>query len=240
MKKQTVIVVYGRMNPPTKGHESLIQKAVDIKKTGLPVNEPTNKNNWEKDSWHDKLSPKSKYFNDDTHVLFEKSDELNLNDAKVVVMVTETYIGSGKKVSSENKKRPVVRNPLKKENKVELIEKMVDKRSVKVITVPSLYSVFTEYPEEEYNVILVLGSDRVYGKERMKLVSKASAVVSVGRPETAYSSTQLKTLIRNDKLKKARNMVSNRILNNLFKKMTVKVIEGQEIHNEMRRTKRKT
>ena len=236
--KKTVIVVYGRMNPPTKGHENLIQKAVDIKKSGLPGKE-TKKSDWEKDIWHDKLSPKSKYFDDDTYVIFQQS-ELNLSDAKVVVMVTETYIGSGKKVSSENKKKPVVRNPLKKENKVELIESMVDKRSVKVVTVPSLYIVFTEYPEEEYNVILVLGSDRVYGKERMKLVSKASAVVSIGRPETAYSSTQLKTLIRNNKLNKARNMVSNRILDNLFKKMTIKVREGQGIHNEMRRTKRKT
>lgn len=233
MKKQTVIVVYGRMNPPTKGHESLIQKAVGIKTTGLPGKE-TKKIHWEKDIWHDKLSPKSTYFDKDTHVIFQQY-ELNLSDAKVVVMVTETYIGSGKKVSSDNKKKPVVRNPLKKENKVELIESMVDKRSVKVVTVPSLYSVFTEYPEEEYNVILVLGSDRVYGKERMKLVSKASAVVSVGRPETAYSSTQLKTFIRNNKLNNARKMVSNRILDNLFKKMTIKVREGQMMHNKLKK-----
>lgn len=231
MSKQTVIVVYGRMNPPTKGHENLIQKAIDMKKTGLPGKE-TKKSDWENERWQE--SPKSKYFDDDTHVIFQPINKTVLKDAKVVVMVTQTYIGSGKKVPSENKKKQVVRNPLKQEDKVELIESMVDKRSVKVVTVPSLYSVFKEYPETEYNVILVLGSDRVYGKERMKLISKASVVVSMGRPETSYSSTQLKTLIHNGKNENARKMVSNKIMKELFEKMIIKVREGQKIHDQMK------
>lgn len=234
--KKTVIVVYGRMNPPTKGHEQLIQKAVDIKKSGLPGKE-TNKDTWENTSWHEKLVQNNRHLNSDTHIIFKPFDKKSINNATVVVMVTKTYIGSGK-VSSENKKKSVVRNPLKPENKVQLIESMVDKRTVQVKTVTSLGNVFTEYPEDEYNVILVLGSDRVYGKERMKLISYASAVVSMGRPTTSYSSTKLKTLIRNKKKGEARNMVSSKIINELFRKMFVEVEEGQKIHNRLKRLKK--
>lgn len=223
---KTVIVVYGRMNPPTKGHEDLIKSAMRIKKTGLPGTK-TQQNKWFDKGWHENLSPK--YFNDDTHMVFHpNASQLNLNEAKVVVMVTESYVG--KKISSENKKKSVVRNPLKPENKVKMIRSMVDTRSVEVVTVPSLYTIFTEYPEDKYNVVIVLGSDRVYGKERMSLISKATAVVSIGRPETAYSSTKLKTLITQDKLKNARNMVSNKVSSKLFNEMVKKVKEGQRIH----------
>lgn len=223
--KETVIVVYGRMNPPTKGHESLIQSALRIKESGLPGIE-MKQNTWKNKDWHEKVP--SRYFNNDTHIVFQPFDE-SLHKARVVVMVTESYVG--KKISPENKKKSIVRNPLHPKNKVELIQNMVDKRSVDVVTIPSLYSVFTEFPEDEYNVVIVLGSDRVYGKERMLLITKASAVVSIGRPETSYSSTKLKTLITDNKLKNARNMVSNKISSTLFNKMVRKVIEGQKIHN---------
>jgi nicotinamide mononucleotide adenylyltransferase len=224
--KETVIVVYGRMNPPTKGHEELIKSAMRIKKTGLPGTK-TQQSKWLNKGWHENVS--SKYFNNDTHVVFQPLlDASHLSEAKVVVMVTESYVG--KKISSENKKKSVVKNPLKPENKVEMIRSMVDTRSVKVVTVPSLYTIFTEYPEDKYNVVIVLGSDRVYGKERMSLISKAAAVVSIGRPETAYSSTKLKTLITQEKLKNARNMVSNKVSSKLFNKMVKKVKEGQRIH----------
>lgn len=224
---KTVIVIYGRMNPPTKGHEELIKSAMRIKKTGLPGTK-TQQSKWLDKGWHENVS--SKYFNNDTHIVFQPPNvlQLNLNEAKVVVMVTESYVG--KKISSENKKKSVVRNPLKPENKVKMIRTMVDTRSVEVVTVPSLYTIFTEYPEDKYNVVIVLGSDRVYGKERMSLISKAAAVVSIGRPETAYSSTKLKTLITQEKLKNARNMVSNKVSSKLFNKMVKKVKEGQRIH----------
>ena len=223
--KETVIVVYGRMNPPTKGHEELIKSAMRIKKTGLPGTK-TQQSKWLNKGWHENVS--SKYFNNDTHVVFQPPfDTSHLRKAKVVVMVTESYVG--KKISSENKKGYIVRNPLKPENKVEMIRAMVDS-SVKVITIPSLYTIFTEYPEDKYNVVIVLGSDRVYGKERMSLISKATAVVSIGRPETAYSSTKLKTLITKKKLNNARNMVSNKISSRLFNKMVRSVKEGQRIH----------
>ena len=225
--KETVIVVYGRMNPPTKGHEELIKSALRIKKTGLPGTK-TQQSKWMNKEWHKKVS--SRYFNNDTHVVFQppNASQLNLSEAKVVVMVTESYVGT--KISSENKKKSVVRNPLSPTNKVEMIRAMVDKRSVEVITIPSLYTIFTEYPEDKYNVVIVLGSDRVYGNERMSLISKAAAVVSIGRPETAYSSTKLKTLITQKKLNNARNMVSNKISSRLFNKMVHKVEEGQRIH----------
>lgn len=222
--KEFVIVVYGRMNPPTKGHEMVIQSAMRIKETGLPGTE-VKQSKWKDKAWHENVS--SKYFNNDTHIVFQPFDG-SLKKAKVVVMVTESYVG--KKISSENKKKTIVRNPLHPKNKVELIQSMVDKRSVEVVTVPSLYSIFTEYPEDEYNVIVVLGSDRVYGKERMSLISKASAVVSLGRPETSYSSTKLKQFIMSDNLKHARNMVSNKIPSTSFDKLVKKVIEGQRIH----------
>lgn len=227
--KETVIVVYGRMNPPTKGHEELIKSALRIKKTGLPGTK-TQQGKWMNKEWHKKVS--SRYFNNDTHVVFQTPLDASLSEAKVVVMVTESYVG--KKISSENKKKSVVRNPLSPVNKVEMIRAMVDKRSVEVLTVPSLYTIFTEYPEDKYNVVIVLGSDRVYGNERMSLISKAAAVVSIGRPETAYSSTKLKTLITQKKLNNARNMVSNKISSRLFNKMVQKVEEGQSIHMKSR------
>lgn len=222
--KKTVIVVYGRMNPPTKGHENLIKSALHIKKTGLPGTK-TQQSKWNNKEWHEKVSPK--YFNNDTHIIFKPFDT-SLSNADVVVLVTESYVG--KKISSENKKKSVVRNPLDPTSKVEMIRAMVDKRSVEVVAVPSLYTIFTKYPDEEYNVIIVLGSDRVYGKERMSLISSAAVVVSIGRPETAYSSTKLKTFITQNKLKNARNMVSDKISSNLFNKMVNKVKEGQRIH----------
>ena len=225
--KETVIVVYGRMNPPTKGHEELIKSALRIKKTGLPGTE-TQPSTWLNKEWHKKVS--SEYFNNDKHIVFQPSfDTSHLSKAKVVVMVTESYVG--KKISSDNKKGYVVRNPLSPTNKVEMIRAMVDKRSVEVVTVPSLNTIFKEtYPKDKYNVVIVLGSDRVYGKARMSLISSTSAVVSIGRPETAYSSTKLKTLITQNKLNNARKMVSNKISSNLFKKMVNKVKEGQRIH----------
>lgn len=222
---KTVIVVYGRMNPPTKGHEELIKSALRVKKTGLPGTK-TQQSKWSDKGWHENVP--ARYFNDDTHVVFRPIDALALSEAKVVVMVTESYVG--KKISSENKKKAVVRNPLSPTNKVEMLHAIVDKRSVEVVTVPSLYTIFTEYPEDEYDVIIVLGSDRVYGKERMTLISKATAVVSIGRPETAYSSTKLKTLIIKNNLKNAKNMVSNKIPSELFNKMVRSVKEGQRIH----------
>lgn len=224
--KETVIVVYGRMNPPTKGHEELIKSAMRIKQTGLPGT-PTQPSTWLNKEWHESVS--SYYFNNDTHVVFQLSfDTSQLRKAKVVVMVTESYVG--KKISSENKKKSVVRNPLSPTNKVEMIREMVDKRSVEVVAVPSLSTILKQYPKDKYNVVIVLGSDRVYGKERMSLISKAAAVVSIGRPETAYSSTKLKTLITQNKLNNARKMVSNKVSSNLFKKMVNKVKEGQRIH----------
>ena len=147
-RQKSIIITYGRMNPPHKGHEMLIKKMLNGAALYKMMVASENEN--------------VKFDNPDAREITKQ----DLETADVCIYLTET---------KGNKNNPL-QPGLKKELVGRMIAALPinSRRKVTVETIPNIYksSVITELKNKYKYVIAVLGDDRINPKMPIKPTSK--------------------------------------------------------------------